>query len=178
MTKFVALLRGINVGGNHKLEMKKLALLFESLGFTGVKTYINSGNVLFETDKKDLQKLCFEIEEILGKTFKFKIGVLLREKENIRNLCKQIPKAWENNEEQRTDVLFLWPEFDSKDSLELVTKTPSVDTLKYFPGALVWNIKRAEYNKSAMRKFIGTKLYKNTTIRNINTLRKLNELLG
>lgn len=52
MNTYVALLRGINVGGNNKIEMTKLKVLFESLGYTNVVTYINSGNVIFETRKK------------------------------------------------------------------------------------------------------------------------------
>jgi uncharacterized protein (DUF1697 family) len=71
--KYIALLRGINVGGNHKVEMKNLKALFESLGFSDVSTYINSGNVIFESNEERsvvLEKIitCFEKELI----FKFR----------------------------------------------------------------------------------------------------------
>ena len=60
--KYIALLRGINVGGKNRVPMKELQKCFLDAGFTGVQTYINSGNVLFEaeieSDEKTLQKVC------------------------------------------------------------------------------------------------------------------------
>jgi uncharacterized protein (DUF1697 family) len=174
MTKYVALLRGINVGGNNKVEMPKLKKVFESLGFENVSTYINSGNVIFETDKKDLEP---QIEKALKKAFEFELRIVVRDAKNIKKLCKEIPKDWLNDTEQRTDVLFLWDEFDTKKSVDLI-KTTGVDTLKYIDGAIVWHVKRKDVAKSGMKKFIGSLIYKNMTARNINTVRKLNELLN
>lgn len=114
MTKYVALLRGINVGGNSKVEMSKLKKCFESFGYQNVFTYINSGNIIY----------------------------------------------------------------DSKKSLDLLTKNSKVDNLKYIDGAIVWNIKRGDYSKSGMNKLIGTPLYKHMTARNINTVRKLDALMN
>lgn len=177
MIKYVALLRGINVGGNNKVAMPKLKKAFESMGFVNVKTYINSGNVIFETDERDLDKLASKIEEYLMKTFHFSLRIVLRDSDNIDKLCKQIPSNWKNDLDQRTDVLFLWNDFDSKKSIELLNINPEVDTVKYIDGAIVWNLKRVDLNKSGMRKFIGTTIYKNMTARNINTLRKIGELM-
>ncbi|MFZ2593445.1 MAG: DUF1697 domain-containing protein [Minisyncoccia bacterium] len=174
MTKYVALLRGINVGGNNKVEMPKLKKLFESLGFLNVSTYLNTGNAIFETDKKDLQTI---IEKALCKAFGFEIRVVLRDAENIHNLCKALPSHFTNDTEQKTDILFLWDEYNSKKSLSLI-KTSDVDTLEYIDGSIVWNVKRESYAKSGMGKFIGTVVYKNMTARNINTVRKLNELMS
>lgn len=173
MTKYVALLRGINVGGNKKVEMPKLKKLFESLGFLNVSTYLNTGNAIFETDKKDLQTL---IEKALRKAFGFEIRIILRDAENIHNLCKVLPSHFTNDTEQKTDILFLWDEYNSKKSMSLI-KTSEVDTLGYIDGAIVWNVKREFYAKSGMGKFIGTTVYKNMTARNINTVRKLNDLM-
>ncbi len=174
MTKYVALLRGINVGGNNKVEMSKLKKVFESIGFKNVSTYINSGNVIFETDRKDLEPL---IEKVLEETFGFPLRIVIRDAQNIKTLCKDIPEDWLNDTEQRTDVLFLWDEFNTKKSIDLITTT-GVDTLRYLDGAIIWNVKRKDVAKSGMKKFIGTLLYKNMTARNINTVRKLNELLN
>ncbi len=118
-----------------------------------------------------------EIEKALHKNFKFKIKTLVRDKQSIQMLCKKIPKTWMNDQKQRTDILFLWNEFDTKNSLKLITTTPKVDILKYIPGAIVWNLDRKHYNKSSMKKFIGTTVYKHMTARNINTVRKLGELM-
>jgi uncharacterized protein (DUF1697 family) len=175
MKKYIALLRGINVGGNSKVEMPRLKKVFEELGFSGVSTYINSGNVIFETNKDDDVSLVVKkIEKSLLEIFGFKIRIVVRDIKNIQKLCKDVPAEWKNDEEQKTDILFLWDEFDNKKSIDLI-KTTSVDNLKYTDGAIIWNIKRVDQNKSGMKKFIGTEVYKNMTARNVNTVRKLGE---
>jgi uncharacterized protein (DUF1697 family) len=105
------------------------------------------------------------------------VRIVLRDAKNIQKLCKEIPAEWTNDKDQRTDVLFLWDEFDKKTTLDVIAKNPSVDTLIYSKGAIVWNIKRNDYKKSGLHKFIGTPVYKNMTARNINTVRKLAELM-
>jgi uncharacterized protein (DUF1697 family) len=175
--KFVALLRGINVGGNCKVEMKKLKSVFELLGATQVITYINSGNVVFEFSDNDQEKLTSKIENILSTEFGFKIPTLLRTGEKIQTLVQEIPKQWTNDESQRTDILFLWQDYDNKKSMDLINAKAGIDHLLYLPGAIAWNIDRKFYAKSSMHKFIGTKLYKNMTARNVNTVRKLAQLL-
>lgn len=176
MQKYLALLRGINVGGNKKVEMKKLKTAFEEAGLTNVRTYINSGNVLFESGEKNIDKLSLLLKKILKKTFAFEIDLLICEQKILQKLVKIIPVEWVNDSEQKTDVLFLWKEFDNKKSLKLLEPVSEVDNLVYTPGVIVWHIKRADYNKSAMHKFIGSTLYKNMTARNVNTVRKLLQL--
>lgn len=175
--RYVALLRGINVGGNSKVEMPKLKKLFEELGYTNVSTYINSGNVLFDSPEKDQNKLVAQMEKAIHQRFKFPVRCVVRTKAHILKVAKAVPAAWKNDDIQRTDVLFLWEKYDSKKSLSLVEPVKGVDTLKYIDGAIVWNMKREGYSKTGMKKFIGTELYKHMTARNINTVRKLAELL-
>ncbi len=76
--KYVTFLRGINVGGNTKVEMIKLKKSFEELGFENVKTLLNSGNVVFETSEKDSNLLVQNIEDKLATTFGFPIKVFVR----------------------------------------------------------------------------------------------------
>ncbi len=173
MQTYVALLRGINVGGNKKVEMAKLRSCFETLGYKNVSTYINSGNVIFDTNTIDLPTLTQTIDAHLKKTFGFTIDVVIRNGTEIKQMCKKVPTEWTNNILEKTDVLFLWKDFDSKKSLTLIEKNPDVDTLLYVSGAIVWHIARSDYSKSGMRKFVGTPLYKHMTARNVNTLRAL-----
>lgn len=177
MTKYVALLRGINVGGNNKVEMSKLKKSFESLGHEKVSTYINSGNIFFETKEKDKTKLVKEIEKVLKKDFKLDLRVVIRGASDINKICNKVSPNWKNDDKQRTEVLFLWDEFDNKNTLKLIKNNPDIDNLMYVSGAIVWNVARVNYSKSGMRKFIGTKVYKNITGRNINTVRKIKELM-
>ncbi len=174
-TRYVALLRGINVGGNNKVEMSKLKTLFTKLGCTDVVTYINSGNVIFDS-VEEADALLLDIEKALKKRLGFPVRIVLREIKNIRKVAKAIPADWINGDGQKTDVLFLWKEFDSKKTLALIHQNGDVDRLKYVDGAIIWNVKLTDYNKSGMRKFIGTAVYKNMTGRNVNTVRKLAEM--
>lgn len=176
--KYVALLRGINVGGNSTVDMQRLKKCFESLGYENVRTYINSGNVIFDTVEKKLTEHVDAIEKNLKQTFDFDIHLVVRDQKNIERLCEAIPAMWTNGTEQKTDVLFLWEEYDSRKSLKLIHANPSVDALVYVAGAIVWNLHRSNYAKSGMSKLLSTELYKKMTARNVNTVRKLAALMN
>ncbi len=179
MTTYVALLRGINVGGNNTVEMKKLRGVFEALGFSDVATYINSGNVIFSTLRKDTGNFVAEIETVLKKTFGFAVRTVVRDEKNIRSIEKSVPKEWMNDTQQRTEVMFLWDEYAKKSTLKLIPAHPDIDTPLYAGGAVIWHIAdRKHYSKSGLRKFIGTDVYKHMTARNVNTLRKLVSLMN
>lgn len=170
--KYVALLRGINVGGNKKIDMKKLISLFESLGYTNIKTYINSGNVLFESNKKQMivQK---DVETSVEKEFGFEIPTLVKTKEELITIADAIPKEWQNDPTQKTDVAYLFHEIDSEKIIdELPIKKEYVD-IRYTKGAIFWNVPRKNYNKSHVNKNISHRFYQQMTVRNVNTARYL-----
>lgn len=176
-TRYVALLRAINVGGNNRVEMKKLKTVFESLGYTNVSTYINSGNVIFSTTD-DGNTLSETIEHTLEKSFGFRIPTVVRTKKNIQKVCNAIPDDIHNDDTTKADVLFLWNAYANKKTCKLITINEEVDTLQYVDGAIIWTVTRENYPKSGMNKFIGTEVYKNMTARNVNTVQKLNQLLA
>jgi uncharacterized protein (DUF1697 family) len=178
MTTYVALLRGINVGGKTKVDMKTLKDAFESdLGCSSVKTYINSGNVVFR-DRRGPAKLATAVEGAIRDRFELDVPVLIRDLDNIRALCENaIPADWTNDKGQRTDVLFLWEEFDSPDVLDSIAWNPEIEDVRYAHGAVIWNISRANATRGKMNKLAGTELYRKMTIRNVNTVRKLHELM-
>lgn len=174
---YVALLRGINVGGNKKVSMANLKKLFEKLGYENVSTYINSGNVLFSSKEKNAAKLATKIEKEIEKMTKFPVQTILRDEENLKKVVKSLKKEHTNDEMNRTDVLFLWDAYDSKATIKKIRTAQGIDHLTYVPGAIVWHLERKHYTKSSMRDFIGTEVYKNMTARNVNTVRKLIELI-
>ena len=177
MAKYVALLRGINVGGKNMVSMNALRAVFEELGFTGVVTYINSGNVVFSTTLKKPAQIVSRIEAAIETNFGFPVRVVVRDAQSIHVLCKAIPESFLENTEQRTYVLFLWDHYDSQATLKLISIQQGIDDVRYLPGAIVWNLARKHINRSGMRKFISTEVYKQMTARNITTVRKLGELL-
>ena len=170
--KYVALLRGINVGKNNRIDMKSLKSLFEMNGYHNVSTYINSGNVIFESDK--LSKiLVAEIESSLLKMTEAKIPVLVKTVNELAQIAAQIPVNWENDTGQRTDIAYLFDEADTEDIInELPIRKEYLD-IRYTAGALIWNVRRENYNKSQLNKIIGHRLYQYMTIRNVNTARYL-----
>src|SRR5690554_4119915 len=133
---YVALLRGINVGGNNKVDMKKLKTTFESLGFSNVVTYINSGNIVFEEKVKKQNLITSEIEKAIKRDFRLDIKVLLRDFKSIEIICKKLPATWVKNEVMRTDVMFLWEEFDNPEVIKQLKVNP-VDNVKYVQGAIL-----------------------------------------
>lgn len=176
---FVALLRGINVGGNNKVEMKKLKSVVEELGFSQVKTYINSGNVIFESsNQNDQAQIALLLENEIQKAFGFPVKVLIRDFDSIKRVAENLPNDWQNNQEMKCDVMFLWDEIDNKSLIKELPIKKDIDEVIYLSGALLWSVKRENLTKSGMLKLVGTKLYKQMTIRNSNTTRKLFALMS
>ena len=177
MTAYVALLRGINVGGNNKIDMAQLRASCESLGYTDVSTYINSGNVLFKTRIQDEARIARTIKSVIKKDFGLTIPTVVRTRETIQKLTAGIPSTWTNDADTKSDVFFLFDGYDSPKSKALLPTLKSVDTVKYTQRALIWHIKKKDYTKSALHDVIGTELYRNSTVRNVNTVRTLANML-
>lgn len=170
--KYIALLRGINVGTTKRIDMEQLKSLFAGLGFTKVSTYINSGNVSFESDETSetiLQQLDVCFRSKLG----YEIPTLLKSQEEMQRIAAGIPEAWLNDSEQRTDVAYLFDEIDTSDIVDKLPFNKTVVHLLYMKGAVVWNLSREHYTKSRLNKLIGHPLYQLMTLRNVNTARKL-----
>ena len=91
--KYVAFLRGINVGGKNKIQMESLREVCASIGFENVKTYINSGNLIFETSKTDDKKLAERIENAIEKESGLQIKTIVRSIEEIEEIVKNNPFA-------------------------------------------------------------------------------------
>lgn len=175
--KFIALLRGINVGGKNTIKMSELKTCFEKMGFSEVTTYINSGNVIFDSEMSE-STLVEIIERSIKDYFRLEIFVVIKSAAQIKKLIEEIPENWTNDSKMRTDILFLFPEIDRSEVLNEIKSNPDFDNLRYFPGAVVWNVDRVNYNKSKLHDLIGSKIYKKTTIRNVNTVRKIHELMN
>jgi uncharacterized protein (DUF1697 family) len=172
--RFIALLRGINVGGNKGVDMKRLKTLFEAEGWENVSTYLNSGNITFESNmtKDDLKG---RIETLIKGEYGFEVTTLVKTQKEMRVIADAIPKDWQNDETHKTDVAYLYPEIDSEKTIDsLPIKREYID-LRYVKGAIFWNLERKNYNKSQINKVIGHKVYKLMTVRNVNTARHLAE---
>lgn len=174
---YVALLRGINVGGKNKVEMKKLKATFEGAGMTDVTAYINSGNVVFKSTARKAAELEAKLEKAIERDFGFSIKVLLRNLTSMKRLDQALPANWTNDSEMRCDVLFLWKEFDKPSVVKELPTKPELDEVMYVPGAIIWRVDRTNVTRSGMPRLVGSALYKGMTIRNCNTARKLTAIM-
>ncbi len=155
--------------------MKALKSLLEDLGMAKVETYLNSGNVVFESDVSPLV-LTPTIEAELERRFGQRIPILLLEGATVIAIRDSIPPEWENSELEQTYVAYLFPDADRPELIaELPIKHQFVD-MRYVPSAIIWNIKRADYHKSQITRIAGHDSYRKMTTRNVNTARKLAEL--
>lgn len=173
---YVALLRGINVGGNKKVEMGRLRETFERVGSRGVRTYINSGNVVFE-DVRGPEELAPELERAIEEEFGFFVKVLLRDHATFQSVVDAIPDEWVNDKSERTDIWFLWEQFDSPDVIDQLEPRDGIDEVFYVEGAVVWRADGAQLTRSGRTKVVGTELYRSLTARNVNTVRKIHSLM-
>ncbi|WP_337100509.1 DUF1697 domain-containing protein [Paenibacillus sp. YIM B09110] len=174
---FVALLRGINVGGNNKIDMKQLKRTFEAIGLTDVVTYINTGNIVFTDGSRLAQELSERLEEAIAADFGLTIKVMVRHLDEIKAIMDKLPDSWTNDANMKSDVLYLWDGINEESVLEKLTIKPQIDRVIYVHGAILWSYDRVNAGKSGMGKIIGTKVYQQTTVRNVNTARKIYELM-
>jgi uncharacterized protein (DUF1697 family) len=175
---YVALLRGINVGGNNLIPMKSLTTTFERLGFTRVKTYIQSGNVIFRSGLRDARTLEKRIEAAVEADYRCDVRVVIRSRDEMSALVRALPRAWKKPDPAyRYYVMFLRHPVDSKDVLDRLDAKPDIEEIVYRPGAVLWSAEISKLSRSATAKFVSTPLYKDVTIRNLNTTLKLTALL-
>jgi uncharacterized protein (DUF1697 family) len=178
-THYLALLRGINVGGNNIIKMADLKACFENMGFTDVLTYIQSGNVLFKSDEPDKIKLTLEIEKVLSESFGYKSVVVLTTHDQLEAVIKKAPKGYGNKpEEYRYDVLFLKDNLDAMEVIKDLKLREGVDSV--YPGHEVVYFSRliSRAGQSYLTKIITLPVYKYMTIRNWNTTSNLYELMN
>ncbi len=107
MQTYISMLRGINVSGQKKIRMADLKSLYESLGLENVQTYVQSGNVVFDSPEKDTAKLTKSIEAQIEKVYGFSVPVLIRTADDFRRVIESHPFARE--EAARVLVTFFVP---------------------------------------------------------------------
>jgi uncharacterized protein (DUF1697 family) len=176
---YVALLRGINVGGNNIISMSDLKACVEQLGHSRVRTYINSGNVIFQSDRTDARQIERALETALAPRFKAPIAVVARDLQQMRDTLAHVPAGWLTADDLRRYVIFLRHTIDRPEVMERFTFKPEVEGLTYAPGVLFWSVRLDSVTKSSLSKqLIGRAIFQDMTVRNLNTVRSLVDLAG
>jgi uncharacterized protein (DUF1697 family) len=176
-TVFVALLRGVNVGGNNMISMRSLKESFETLGFVNVSTYINSGNIIFQSKEADPRKLERKIEQMLSSDYQLDSKVVLRSLSEMEKLMNDLPRSWNEDSSWRYNVIFLRYSIDSEKILTELPANSDIEQVVYRPGALLWSTQATQMSQSQLGKLSSRKTFRDMTVRNLNTTRKLYELM-
>lgn len=177
MGQYVALLRGINVGGKNKVPMAELREAFDAHGFADVQTYIASGNVLFETSDpaKELES---RIEALLQRRFGLPIVVAVRSERALRSVISSAPDGFGTQPDRfHSDTIFLRGGLTAAKAMKVVRLREGVDQAWKGRGVLYFARLSAERTKSRMSAIVGTPEYADMTIRSWKTTVKLVELL-
>jgi uncharacterized protein (DUF1697 family) len=168
---YVALIRGINVGGKSIVAMPALKASFEGMGFEGVRTYINSGNVIFRSPSPRRDRVEAALAADLGRD----LTVVLRDTAQIGAVVDAIPD-WENDTSYRSEVYFS-DLFAKPDCVDMLPLTPGLEEVRFVPGAILCRIPRDRLTRTKLTRLAGTDLYRQMTARNCNTVRKLHQLM-
>lgn len=175
MPRYVALLRGINVGGKKKVPMADLKKMLEASGYTNVKTLLNSGNAIFDAETASRKKLKDEIERAIEKTFGFSAQTIIRSIDEIATLIKTHPfKGINVTPATRLYVTFMADApvstlkipYESPDALYRIL---SVDDAHICSVLIVSDTK----NTTDAMKILEKEYGKNITTRNWNTVEKM-----
>lgn len=175
--KYIALLRGINVGGNSIIKMADLKSVFEKEGLKNVSTYINSGNVLFETEENDQVKLEKILENAVLKNFKINNPIVVISDKEFRTVVNEIPKNWKMDEDIRKYIAFVKKPYKSSDVTKDMELKEGIDFVTEGQGAVYMSTVLEGITKSKLSRMSTKESYKFITIRNFNTVQKLLQLI-
>lgn len=180
MTRYVALLRGINVGGNNMIAMAALRTCFEEAGFENVATYIASGNVLFTPSRAATPAaLTRKLEALLTSTFKYQASLVLRDRKQMADVVKHAPKGFGTKPDlYRYDVTFLKEPLTASEAFKVWPMKEGVDDVAAGPGVIYTSRLIAKATQSKMNRIVALPIYKSMTIRNWNTTTKLLALMA
>ncbi|TCW58041.1 uncharacterized protein (DUF1697 family) [Bacillus thuringiensis] len=175
MTIYIALLRGINVGGHKVIKMADLKQMFESIELKQVKTYIQSGNIVFESEK-DIDFLNKRIQSEMKNVFGFDVPVMLRTRDEFINTIKWCPYEVDSLlEGESIHVAFLANELSEKEKDQLLMQKNETEDCFIYEKVVYLLFKNSIRNSKLMSQF--QKLHTAATVRNWRTVNKLKEIV-
>jgi uncharacterized protein (DUF1697 family) len=179
MSRYLALLRGINVGGKNLIKMTDLKACFEEHGFEDVVTYIQSGNVVFGSTGASLAELTERIEGMLTGSFDYRASVVLRSRRQLRSIVDRAPEGFGAEPDRyRYDVIFLKQPLTAAAALKGVPTKEGVDRAAAGPGVLYFSRMTSKATQSRLSRIVSMPIYQDMTIRNWNTTTKLLQLMN
>ena len=177
MKKYIALLRGINVGGKNKVSMKELKELLEKSSFQDVVTYINSGNIIFSSENSDTEFLQRNMEALIWEKFKLELSVMVISAEELIGALSNAPDWWNVDKESKHNAIFVIPPTTVEEVFKEVGEIkPEYEKVSSFGRVIFWSAPLKTFSRTRWSKVAGKTIYNRITIRNANTAKKLMEL--
>lgn len=175
--RFLALLRGVNVGGKNIVPKDALRGCFEDMGFSSVRTYIQSGNILFRSKDTDVPALTDEIERALSGRFSYNARAVVLSRSAFRLAVDAAPEDWGQDDERMHHALFTLAGARPEDILaRLPSPRLEWETVTSGPGVIYWSVSRTRPTRSTWVKLPASREYQKLTARNHNTVFRLRQL--
>jgi len=175
--KVIVLLRGINVGGKNIIAMPKLKSVFEKAGFQNVVTYINSGNILFESrlDEAAIKATC---EKAIAGEFGLDIPVCVISAADLTDALANAPNWWNTVSDARHDLFFVIPPMTTKEICEHIGNVKETyEKVAYSGRVIFWSAPLVTFSRTRWSKISKDKtMYRSITVRNANTALKLTKM--
>jgi len=177
--KYIALLRGINISGKNKISMSELKRALEENGYENVSTYLNSGNVIFETKQKSKDSIAKDIYNIVKATFNLKIPIFIMTAVELEDILDNNPNWWGTGDKSIYDnLIFIIPPIKYAEVYAILGEpSENIEKIEEYKNSVFWSYDLKNYRKSNWRcKTASTNIKDNITIRTANTMKKLLEI--
>lgn len=176
--KYVALVRAINVGGRNLMRMSDVRACLEERKFQRVSTYIQSGNILFESDIANVSTLTAAIEKAFSEAFDHSAGVFVRSHRQMQRIVADAPREWKKGATLRRNVAFLRKPLTASKAIAAIELKAGVDSVKAGDDVVYMSTEMTRIKQSAFPKVVGKPIYRDMTIRNYSTCQKILALMG
>ena len=179
MIQYLALLRGINVGGKNIIRMSDLKDCFENIECADVQTYIQSGNVIFKTNEKNKTKLTNQIENALAVRFKYDSKIILLSQLQLETVVMEAPADFGTfPDKYKYDVIFLRDGLVPGEIIKSIKIKEGIDNAKAGYLTLYFSRLISDLTQSNLKYLITLPEYQNMTIRNWKTTKELLNMMN
>ena len=178
MIKYIALLRGINISGKNKISMTELKKEFKQLGYKEIITYLNSGNIIFNSNITDKDTIKNNIQLMIKSKFSLDIPIFIITSQELEELLNNNPNWWGKNDKETYDnIIFIIPPTTYNDVISVIGSPNEHEKIKEYNNNIFWSYSLKNYRKTNWwSKTASTSISKNITIRTANTMKKILEI--
>ena len=178
MERYIALLRGVNVGGKNKISMPMLRAAMEKNGFSNVSTYINSGNIIFSCENGNTAELQEKCRDIILREFGLEIDSAIVSAGELAEAINHAPDWWDRDADSKHNAIFVIAPSKTSDIIADVGEAkPEYEKVGAYGSVIFWSAPISTFSRTRWSKIASTEAYKRITIRNSNTAKKLQELV-